>query len=147
MMPGGLKGVDSHLYAILHSFGLKVEVLPVLINNEEDYYNNQVSSNSTDDGKEPYEYHTPSLKVHARGNSLELDLRKTSATKETQLLSTTIGLSANANSKLAINYMTYGNDPSTAEMYSFAAIIATIHEFGKRRAGIEKAERHYLATI
>ncbi|KAJ5381351.1 uncharacterized protein N7496_003779 [Penicillium cataractarum] len=148
LLPRGLKGADLVLYSVLKAFGIKVKVLPVII--QKDF-----SPNNSDSDDEYYEYARLDGKVYIgsyltprfSANNFEddplskvLDEYWPEQTFEKPI--TWITHPSPCTSQEAMSYLAYGNEPSVHEVYSYAAIVAIIPPWTERQEIVQQARNN-----
>ncbi|KAJ5632157.1 hypothetical protein N7490_008496 [Penicillium lividum] len=142
---------DFAVYSILGSLGIKAEILPVLIDDTEEY--SSEGSSSSSDTEDYLIYQSVGKRVHI-GSHLK-DYFFTSNFQEESLSTVThqgklankknyskaiTWLSRPQHQELAIGFLTYGNEASLSQAYSYAAIMAVIPPWTKRQKKIKNAQ-------
>ncbi|KAL4970337.1 uncharacterized protein BDV14DRAFT_195032 [Aspergillus stella-maris] len=114
--PRGLKDGDLMMYAVLQCLGVKVKVLPVLGKGREEEYQEEDEEDEDEDEHE------------LREGKIVLDrVWKSYRAKHITWISDP------KHAKLALTYITYGNEASIGTVYSHAAILAVIPPFDERK--------------
>ncbi|KAJ5083628.1 hypothetical protein N7456_013055 [Penicillium angulare] len=125
LLPSCLKGSDLVLYAVMHSLGMKVDVLPVLMyENDDDYNREGLSDGSSDEDTSYSTYKSFDKEVlvgdQLRGEFYAGDFYDDSSSKIIQESCerrvykkpiTWITTPTNGNEKIAMIYGSYGNEP------------------------------------
>ncbi|KAJ5790206.1 uncharacterized protein N7518_007217 [Penicillium psychrosexuale] len=155
LLPRALKGADLVLYSVFKSLGIKIEVVPVIQEDDfrkgdydmdEEYESLEYDSNPKDSkGKKEDDVNDKLLvgdKLHPYittdmteefGETLNLNNNRWKCKHRRGV----IWIGSPAHGQSALSYLAYGNEASISTIYSYAAMIAKIPPFLKRKGLVD----------